>query len=214
MLKRFLIILLFLFAITAAGQEMYQKGNATKVINTSMDTVLLPGKFYSVKKGIITNEDIAYPLYVYFAYPGSVRLDSNSLVMLPAGRTLTFSTEGRCIFRKSNWDNGYKTSQVILGRNIDMGFALERCWNEFSFDGIDFSGQVIRDWDLSGCIFTNCTFTNAKFINCLFVRAYFPDCLDITDEQLREAARQINVEYEFDGIEGGVINIPPLGEPK
>lgn len=206
-MKKLALVIFVLFTTAISGQTIYQKSSTYKVIGTALDTVILPGTYYSMKTGFITNEDIAFPLYVYFSYSGSTRLDSNSLVLLPAGNSLKFSFDGRSIFRRTNDVGGYKTSQVITGKNVSVSYGIERKLNPTTFVERDFSGQVIRDWDLTGCNFYNCNFTNAKLVNCLIKDCDFVDSYGILDIDLLDGARLLpdGSGYEFRGVQGDSV---------
>ncbi len=189
---------------TLQAQELYQSGSWNRAITTSRDTVILPGKYYSVKKGAVTNDDIAFPMSVYFSYPGEVRLDSASKVEVPPGVTLYFATTGRAIFRVSPENSGMKTSQIFIGRNFSLGGAKQSAKN---YDGRNFTGAIIVNFDLTGSSFVGCNFSNATIKNCILKDCDFTDATGRDDTYLSNAAILLpdGSGYTFTGTQGDTI---------
>lgn len=187
------------------AQELYQSGSWNRAVGTSRDTVILPGKWHSVKKGAVTNDDIAFPLYVYFSYPGSIRLDSTSKVEVPPGVTLYFATTGRAIFRVSSENSGMKISQAFIGRNFSLGGAKQ---SAVSYGGRNFTNAIIVNFDLTGSNFAACNFTGAIISNCILKDCDFTAATGVTNEYLSNAAIYLpdGSGYDFTGTAGDTVS--------
>jgi len=211
-MKKILTIVFKLFTCyllpSAAGAQdnPYQLSATSKVMTTSFDTVKLAGFTYAKKEGIITNEDIAFPLYVYFSYPGKTYLDSASLVIVPPGKTFAYTTYGRNLFRRTTVSDGYKRSQVMQGKATEQ--RGKKVMQYADYTNRDFTGATIDGWDLTGCNFLGCNFTNAKIVNCILKNCDFVDATGITDEYLRDSAAIFLPDgsgYDFHGIAGDTV---------
>lgn len=190
---------------TLQAQELYQSATWNRAITTSRDTVILPGKWYSMKKGAVTNYDIAYPLYVYFSRSGTIELDTTSKVEVPPGGILYFATTGRAIFRVSPEASGFKHSQIFAGRNFSLEGPKQDGRN---FDGRNFTNAVIVNFDLTGASFVGCNFTGAIIKNCILQNCDFTDATGVTDEYLRDTAARYLPDgsgYDFAGIQGDTV---------
>lgn len=192
MKKLFLITLIFLaFAGKIFSQtEMYQSFASAKTLQSeTMEKTNLPGLSYSRKTGTITNEDIAWPLQVFFCYRGGDVIDSSTCVLVPAGGSLNFATNGTALYRVSLApDNGFKFSQVIIGTGAKLS-GSQKIMRGKDYHGRDLTGQVFKDWDFTGTVFSESDLTGSVFINCIFEDCNFTDAIGITGSQLEAAAR-------------------------
>ena len=208
-MKTLITIVFLIFIISVSAQEPYQKAVTKKIILNSFDTVKTEGQLtYGLKCGVITNEDIAFDMIVYFSYPGKTSLDPSSLVYVPPGKSFRFCTYGMNIFRKSAAATPYdtfKVSQVYLGRDISSSLPMN--FTEKDFEKRDFTGAVIANFDLTGCNFLQCNFTGAVFVNCILENCDFVDATGITDEELVAGARlkPDGSGYTFSGIQGDTV---------